>query len=100
MPLFANTSRLLVRTFLHARKPVSTRQIYYNWAPQYNGRHAKHRGVYRWVAALTIPFLLDYLSRPGDGGGSHGHETGKSGAIHGMSIRKLPMPTGIYMQHA
>lgn len=81
---------------MHVAKPILTRQIYYNWAPQYNGRHAKHRGVYRWVAALTIPFLIDYLSRPG-GGGGQGQETSKSGAIHGMSINNLPMPTGIYM---
>jgi hypothetical protein len=38
------------------------RYIYYDPLPENPSRHARHRGVYSWGAALTIPFAIAYLT--------------------------------------
>ena len=99
--LVGNQLRRLVwqRSSITARPFTAKRTIYYSWTPQLNGRHSKHRGIYRWIAALTVTFLLGYLTRPrGGGSGGQGQETAKTGEIHGMKIRRLPIPAGIYMK--
>jgi hypothetical protein len=41
--------------------------VYHETMPGNQSQHGFQRGVYRWVAALTIPFIISYMTSSSSG---------------------------------